>query len=93
MPHDNSEDNISNKRKRLIYRSWHRGTREVDLLLGGFADAHIPHFTAQQLEVYDEFLGNNDPDIFNWITGQEPMPETEDKEMVQLMMTFFKTAS
>jgi antitoxin CptB len=92
MPQEAPEDNISITRKRLIFRSWHRGTREIDLLLGKFADAHIPQFGAAQLAAYDRFLTNSDPDIYNWITGQEPVPPAEDSAVVALMLKFFKTA-
>ena len=92
MPQETPEDNISITRKRLIFRSWHRGTREIDLMLGGFADAHIPQFNEAQLVAYDRFLKNSDPDIFNWITGQEPVPPAEDNAVVTLMLKFFKTA-
>ena len=93
MPQEMPEDNISITRKRLIFRSWHRGTREIDLLLGQFADAHISQFDDAQLEAYDRFLNNSDPDIFNWITGQEPVPPSEENEVMTLMLKFFKTAS
>ncbi len=92
MPQDTPEDNISIKRKRLIFRSWHRGTREIDLLLGKFAEAQIPQYDEQQLANYERFLNNSDPDIFNWITGQEPVPPAEDNEVVSLLLTFFKTS-
>jgi antitoxin CptB len=91
MPQDEPEDNISITRKRLIFRSWHRGTREIDLLLGTFAEAHIPRFNEEQLAAYDRFLKNSDPDIFNWITGQEPVPPAEDNGVVSLLLAFFKT--
>ena len=93
MPQELAEDNISIKRKRLIFRSWHRGTREIDLMLGGFADAHLPQFGDEQLTAYERFLNNSDPDIFNWITGQEPVPPSENNDVVALMLAFFKTAS
>jgi len=93
MPQEISEDNISINRKRLIFRSWHRGTREIDLLLGAFADAHIPRFGGEQLAAYDRFLNNSDPDIFNWITGQEPVPPAENNAVVELLLDFFKTAA
>jgi len=86
-------DNLSIKRKQLIFRSWHRGTREIDLLLGKFADANVPQFDRKQLEIYDRFLNNSDPDIFNWITGQEPVPPAENNEVVAALLSFFKTAS
>ena len=91
MPQETTEDNISIKRKQLIFRSWHRGTREVDLMLGKFADAHIPLFDESQLAAYERFLNNSDPDIFNWITGQEPVPPAEDNAVVSGLLKFFKT--
>ncbi|MBI3441493.1 MAG: succinate dehydrogenase assembly factor 2 [Proteobacteria bacterium] len=93
MPQETPEGNISIKRKQLIFRSWHRGTREIDLLLGTFAEVHVPKFDGQQLTIYDRFLNNSDPDIFNWLTGQEPVPPAEDNDVMRLMLRFFKTAS
>ena len=90
MPETASEDNISIKRKRLIFRSWHRGTREIDLLLGKFADAKLPGFDDNQLELYDRFLNNSDPDIYNWLTGQEPVPPAEDNAVVRVLLEFYK---
>ncbi|NBO19910.1 MAG: succinate dehydrogenase assembly factor 2, partial [Proteobacteria bacterium] len=65
---------ISDLAKKLIFRSWHRGTREMDLLLGRFADAYLPAFTPMQLEAYAAILELPDPDLYNWITGLEPVP-------------------
>lgn len=92
MPQEEPEDNISIKRKRLIFRSWHRGTREIDLLLGGFADKALPQFDERRLDLYDRFLRNSDPDIYNWITGQEPLPPAEENEVTRLLLDHFKTA-
>lgn len=91
MPQVQDESNLSITRKRLIFRSWHRGTREIDLLLGKFADAHVPAFDAAQLALYDAFLTNSDPDIYNWITGQEPLPPSEENELTVLLLKFFKS--
>ncbi len=84
------DSNISIKRKKLIFRSWHRGTREVDLLLGRFAEAHMPSFSDDQLDTYDRFLNNSDPDIYNWLTGQEPVPPAEDNDVVRILVDFYK---
>lgn len=67
-------ESIEIKRKRLIFRSWHRGTKEMDLLLGSFADRYVPGFSAIELKHYDEILQLNDPDLYNWITGVENPP-------------------
>lgn len=57
------------RRKRLIFRSWHRGTREMDLLLGSFADAHVPGFTDAELAEYEILLTQSDPELYGWISG------------------------
>jgi antitoxin CptB len=61
-------------RKRLRFRSWHRGTREMDLILGRFADRHLAAMDRGQLDRYGGFLENSDPDIYNWLTRREAPP-------------------
>jgi antitoxin CptB len=67
-------EQVENKRKRLIFRSWHRGTREMDLIMGSFADSYVKDFSEEELTLYDEILTYNDPDLYNWISGQEQAP-------------------
>lgn len=62
--------------KKLIFRSWHRGTREMDLMMGKFADATLPSYDAAQLQAYEALMHENDPDIYNWITLQEALPDS-----------------
>ena len=62
------------ERKRLKFRSWHRGTREMDLLLGRFADQRLNAFDAEAVGVYAALLEESDPDIYNWVTGREECP-------------------
>lgn len=69
-----SEETIENKRKRLIFRSWHRGTREMDLIMGSFADQNIPQMAEDDLALYDDILQHPDPDLYSWITGKEDVP-------------------
>lgn len=89
MPETQEKDNISIMRKRLGFRSWHRGTREMDLLLGRFADAHLSQMTGEDLAAYDRFLANSDPDIYNWVSRAEPVPPAEDSPVVQLLLAFY----
>ncbi len=67
-------ETLENKRKRLIFRSEHRGTKEMDLLMGSFARKFVPEFNVVELEWYDDLLKNNDPDLYNWIIGKEDEP-------------------
>jgi antitoxin CptB len=78
----------NNRRKRLQFRSWHRGTREMDLLLGGFADANLHVFTPDQLDRYEALLPQSDPDLYNWITGAEPIPAEHDHDVMRLLSVF-----
>lgn len=90
MPEITEDDNIDITRKKLAFRSWHRGTREVDLLLGRFAEACLPEMDEASLDLYNKFLNNSDPDIYNWITGQEPVPPAEDNRVVRKLVEFYK---
>ena len=81
----NANETLENKRRRLIFRSDHRGTKEMDLLLGSFAKKHVPSFTPDELSVFDEILKNNDPDLYNWITGKEPEDEAVKSEVFEML--------
>jgi antitoxin CptB len=70
-------NNPMDLRKKLIYQSRHRGTRENDLLLGSFADAVLPNLSEADLRAYQDMLGYEDADLFAWITGQQPIPEND----------------
>ena len=81
-------ETLENKRKRLIFRSWHRGTREMDIIMGSFADRHIPEFSESQLSEYDDILSLNDPDLYNWYTQKEDVPANLDTEVMGLLLSF-----
>jgi antitoxin CptB len=60
--------------KRMAMRSWRRGTKEMDLVLGPFADAHLAAFSEAELRTYDALLEENDQDLMAWILGQSAPP-------------------
>ncbi len=60
--------------KRLKMRSWRRGTKEMDLILGPFADARLANFSDEDLEAYERLLGENDQDLYRWVSGQAEAP-------------------
>ena len=60
--------------KRMTMRSWRRGTKEMDLVLGPYADAMLAAMTAAQLDAYDSLLDAGDPDLMAWLLGQKPVP-------------------
>jgi antitoxin CptB len=70
----NDIQDIEALRRKLRFRAWHRGTREMDLLMGQFADAHLPDFTAAELAGFADMLEENDPDLYDWYCGLSRPP-------------------
>lgn len=61
--------------KRLRIRSWRRGTKEMDLLLGTFADAHLASLSPSELDCFEAMLEENDHDLYAWAAGRAVPPE------------------
>jgi antitoxin CptB len=79
-------ETIENWRKRLTFRAWHRGTREMDLLIGSFAEKYINGFDKEDLAIFEEILINNDPDVYDWIIGRQlPPPELKSRVLDLLL--------
>lgn len=60
--------------KRLKMRSWRRGTKEMDLILGPFSDTGLASLNPKDLEVYEKLLEENDQDLYQWFSGQVEKP-------------------
>lgn len=67
-------DDIEAFRRQLRFRAWHRGTREADLILGRYADAHVPGWDRPALTLFADFLEENDPDIYDWLIAKSAPP-------------------
>jgi antitoxin CptB len=76
------------RRKRLAFRSWHRGTRESDLILGHFADAYLARFDDGQLDRYEALLECSDADLFDWITGRTAPPPEHNHDVTHLLLAY-----
>lgn len=75
-------------RKRLLYRALHRGSKEADLLLGGFARARLAHLTVDQVARLDALLEEQDLDILDWVIGRAPVPPHHDTDILQMLRSF-----
>ena len=67
--------NIKVVRKRLSIRSWRRGTKELDLILGQFSDKHLTELKMPELNLYELFLSYDDYLIYNWLFSKEDSPK------------------
>jgi len=77
--HDNpppevSPPELSARRRRLMFRAWHRGTKETDLMVGGFVQRHIAVFTDDELDELEGVLELLDVDLADWLSGRRPIP-------------------
>ena len=76
------------RRRKLLFRSWHRGMREVDLILGAFADARIDSLTEQELDQYERLLETPDTMLFTWLTGQRALDDAPEPELMKTIVAF-----
>ena len=81
-----SDDDI--RRKKLLFRSWHRGTRELDLIFGAFADAAIEALDADQLDDYERLLNLPDSDLMDWLLGVSAVPAEIDSALLRRVFAF-----
>jgi antitoxin CptB len=68
--------------KRLRFRAWHRGTREADLLIGGYFDVHHASWTAEEMDWFETLLEEQDVDIMAWAIGAAAPPPAFQGEMM-----------
>lgn len=68
-----SSDGLDDRRKRLLFRCWHRGTREMDLILGRFADAEIATLSDTELTQLEHLIEVPDPDLYAALTGDKTL--------------------
>jgi len=76
------------RRKRLLYQSGHRGTKESDLLLGAFAAAHLQDFGPAELDRFEALLDESDNDLFDWISGRAAPPAEKMSDVLRLLLSF-----
>ncbi|QIE54724.1 succinate dehydrogenase assembly factor 2 [Pikeienuella piscinae] len=67
-------ETAANRLRRLSMRSWRRGMKEMDLILGRFADARLAALGESELAAYEALLGENDQDLYLWVSGGAPTP-------------------
>ncbi len=75
-------------RRRLRYRAWHRGTRELDLLFGPYADAHAEAMNRAGLEALETLMDEEDTDLQAWLMGHETPPEGVDRDLLARVKSF-----
>ena len=73
-----SSSTLDERRRRILFRAWRRGVREMDLIMGRFADAHLPTMNEAELTEFERLLDIPDPQALAWIVGGEEPPHEYD---------------
>jgi len=84
-PEIDASESIETRRKRLKFRSWHRGIKEADILLGHFADTHLSQLDKGQLDRYENLLREPDGRIVAWITKDVPAPAHLQNDVMDML--------
>ena len=76
------------RRKRILFRAWHRGTREMDLVMGRYAESVIATLTDAEMDIFETLIDQQDRDLFSWISQGEPVPAEHDTPVFRAMKAF-----
>jgi antitoxin CptB len=76
------------RRRRILFRAWHRGTREMDLIMGSFCDSEIAGLGDGELDELERLIDVPDQDLYAWITGSDQVDETFDTALLARIRTF-----
>ena len=76
------------RRRRLLFRSWHRGIREMDLIMGRFADAELGAMSEADLDDFERLIEVPDRDLYRWITGEDATPSNYDTAVFRRLRRF-----
>jgi antitoxin CptB len=79
---------LENRRKKARFRAWHRGMREMDLILGKFADEAIGTLNEMDLNEFENILELPDSELLKWFTGATPVPESHDTDLFRRISSF-----
>lgn len=79
---------MDDRLKRLSMRSWRRGMKEMDLILGPWSDENLRNLSEQTVALYDRLLEENDQDLLAWMLGQQPIPDGPLAPLIAEIATF-----
>jgi antitoxin CptB len=76
---------LDERRRRILFRAWRRGMREMDLVMGQFADSNLPTMTETELDEFERLMEAPDPTVLSWITGEARTPPEHDTPLFARM--------
>src|SRR6266478_5169702 len=87
---ERSSDGLDLRRRKLLFRCWHRGMREMDLIMGRFADSALAELSDAELADLERLIELPDRDLLAWVTGEAGVPPDVDTVVFRRMRDFHK---
>ena len=85
---ERTSDGLDPRRRKLLFRSWHRGMREMDLIMGRFADSALAELTETELAEFERLIELPDRDLLAWVTGEAAVPPDVETGVFRRMRDF-----
>ena len=79
-------NDLETYKKKIIYKASHRGSKEMDILLGNFINKYIELFNENELNIFDSILDCDDEDIYQWILGKKDIPTRYENRVFSLLI-------
>jgi len=89
---ERSSAGLDERRRRLLLRAWRRGVREMDLIVGRFADACIDKFDPTELDQFEQLIEVSNAELYAWIVGNEVIPAVHDTPVLRQLIAFHSRA-
>src|SRR5215471_11987713 len=83
-----SSEGLDTRRRKLLFRCWHRGMREMDLIMGRFADAAVEQLTSDELTEFEHLMEVPDCELLAWITGEADVTQEYDSGLFRRLRDF-----
>ena len=81
-------EGLDPRRRRAAFRAWHRGIREMDLIMGRFADREMARLSEAELSAFEALMERPDPQVYDWITGREKLPGDVDAGLIARLRAY-----
>jgi len=85
---ERSSEGLDARRRKLLFRAWRRGVREMDLIVGRFADVHIDKFDPKDLDDFERLIEAGNAELYAWVTGTENPPAHYDTAVLAQLKSF-----
>jgi antitoxin CptB len=90
---ERSSEGLDVRRRKLLFRAWRRGVREMDLIVGRFADVYINKFDETALDDFERLIEVPNSDLYAWVIGDESAPAAHDTPVLHQLIGFHLQAA